>query len=361
MTRLLEHKHNILHNNQYGFRIGSSTSDAMVSLVESIKSYFENDRKCVAVFLDLAKAFDTVHHHCLLEILNSYGVRGVVFDFFSSYLTNRVQILKYNNVFSDSQKIQMGVSQGTVLGPILFIVYINFLLETDINGISISYADDTVLIFDDTDCNLTKQKAQNGLKIVETWLDIHKLILNTSKTKYIAFSITNLNIPQFNSLTILETNHIKNFGITLDEHLKWTKRANDLTMKINRLIHKFYILQKILNKKMSITVYKVLVESLLRYGILVWGAIYDNALRLLKVAQNYILKIMFHKKKMFSTDLLYSEDILNIRQLFFLSCCVAVHKSSKSWIQVKHVYETRASVNKNIVIPHYKKALASIL
>jgi Reverse transcriptase (RNA-dependent DNA polymerase) len=353
-------KNNILHNRQYGFKPGFSTNDAMLDLIGTVKDILERGNKSIAIFLDLAKAFDTVPHNHLLEILESYGIRGPVLNLFDNYLTNREQILKYNDNLSDVQKVIIGVPQGTVLGPILFLIYINSLLETYIDGVSISYADDTVLIFEDLDWNLTKTKAINGLTIVKNWLDIHKLTLNESKTKYIAFSITDSNRPQFDTmtvhnLTIQETKTIKYLGITLDCHIKWTGHATYLAKKINRLIPKFYILRNILSKKVMLAVYKALVESVIRYGILVWGGMFESALQPVKVAQNYILKIIFHRNRTYPTELLYNKDIMNIRQLYFLLSCTLIHKNKDSQKYINHGYVTRATSNNNISIPYFKR------
>lgn len=157
---------------------------------------------------------------------------------FQNYLDSREQNLKYNNICSDSLNVEWGIPQGTVLGPILFNVYINSLLEVEMGGISISYADDTVLFFEHPDWHVVKEKAENGLTTIKHWLDSHKLTLNVDKTKYIAFSTIDKNRPHFNtlctdSLTIHETKTIKYLGITMDIHLKWTDHVNDLTKKMN--------------------------------------------------------------------------------------------------------------------------------
>ena len=120
---------NVLAENQFGFKEGCSTTDAMYSLTSEIISNLNNNRKCLGVFLDLSKAFDTVPHDQLIHTLGRYGVRGVVLQVIENYLKDRDQYVKINKQISNSSKIKMGIPQGTILGPILFISYINSLVH----------------------------------------------------------------------------------------------------------------------------------------------------------------------------------------------------------------------------------------
>lgn len=348
---------NILNDRQYGFLRDVGTNDAMFELINNIKSSLDNGEKGIAVFLDLAKAFDTVPHGLLINALEQYGVRGVVLEVFKNYLMERRQVVKIRNVYSDPLEVKIGVPQGTVLGPLLFITYINSLLNLNIDGVTVSYADDTVLFFRDNSWEHVKNRVIKGLEKVKCWLDQNKLTLNTDKTFYIAFSMTDVNRPAFNCITIngsdlciKETNTIKYLGITIDKNLKWTNHIQNLTNKIRSLLYKFYIIRRILPKKLLIQIYKSLIESILRYGILVWGGLYDNALRPLKIVQNFILRIIFYKDKLYSSDLLYSEDILSVRCLYYLSNCILCFKSKHKTF-VSHCYQTRHNASRMMVVP----------
>lgn len=353
---------NILHKNQFGFLEGKSTSDAMYEVIKEITENLDSNKKCIAVFLDLAKAFDTVNHDKLLNALNHYGVRGTVLDVFKSYLSNRQQYVKVNDIISDSMLVRIGVPQGTVLGPILFIIYINSMLQLDINALTISYADDTVILFSGNTWEDTKERVQNGMFQIKNWLDMYQLSLNVEKTKYIAFSATNVNRPNFHTINIInldnvisEVNCIKYLGIVIDKNIKWESHIDYLTTKVRKLIYKFYQLRSILNKKILILVYKALAESLFRYGILVWGGMYSNKLKKLNVIQNYILKIIFNRNKRYPTKLLYSDEISNIRSLYILDVCVYTFKKDELRNYTANIYETRSTSSGLLKIPPSNK------
>lgn len=352
---------NILHNLQFGFQKGKSTSDAMYTVINEITKNLDTDKKCIAVFLDLAKAFDTVDHNKLLNILEQHGVRGTVLDVFSNYLTNRLQQVKINNTLSDQMSIKIGVPQGTVLGPVLFLLYINSMLSLLPNIKIISYADDSVILCNGSTWTETKNQAETGMSLIKNWLNAYQLSLNVEKTNYIAFSITNVNRPQFNTIQIdedtiiREASEVKYLGIIIDQNLKWDNHIDNLTTKVRKLIHKFYQIREFLPKALLLLVYKTLVESLLRYGILVWGGLYANSLQKLNIVQKFIIKIIYMKKKRYPSRLLYSRDICNIRSLYFLNVCTYAFKNEQLLNLDTQKHSTRSATNKLLVIPKSHK------
>lgn len=353
---------NVLHKNQFAFIEGMGTCDAMYEVTKEITNSLDKNKKCIGVFLDLAKAFDTVNHEKLLEVLSHYGVRGIVSDVFKNYLTNRTQHVRIKNNLSDASIIKIGVPQGTVLGPILFVIYINSLLKLDINAKVFSYADDTVALFNGTTWNAAKENVIEGIQIIKKWLDKYQLSLNVKKTNYIAFSVTNHNRPDYNSIEIKnlqqkikEVDEIKYLGIIIDKHLKWTQHIDYLTNRVRKIIFKFYQLKDILNRNILILIYKAFVESLFRYGILVWGGLYTRSLKKLNVIQNSILKIMYNKKRDYPTKLLYTNEILNIRSLYILNVCIYTHKKDELKAFVNNIYNTRSTAEEHIKIPTSSK------
>ena len=157
-------KNNILTPYQFGFRQNMSTSLALTFFVDKINSAIENKQFSIGIFLDLSKAFDTVNHHILLQKLSFYGVRGIALDWFKDYLTNRCQKVYYNKVHSQYRSIVCGVPQGSIIGPLLFLLYINDLPNTSQKANFVLFADDTNLLFTGPDINELLKDINTELK-----------------------------------------------------------------------------------------------------------------------------------------------------------------------------------------------------
>jgi len=348
---------NIMSANQFGFTEGLNTEDAMCCLIREATNIINKNKKCLVVFLDLAKAFDTVSHKILLDVLEHCGVRGMVLEVFKSYLAGRQQQVRIRDTLSDPQIINMGVPQGTVLGPILFNLYINSIKDIGVEGKIVSYADDTAIIFSGSSWEETESNAVNGLKKIKTWLNIHKLSLNLKKTNYLALSKIHLNRPPFKHIDIginekiEEVTHTKYLGVIIDCCLRWNVHAEYLTKKIKSLTYRFYILRNILSPTLLITLYQSLVVSLLTYGIAVWGAMYENAIKPLQIIQNKILKIIYKKDCLYPTNMLYNERIVNLRSLFFHAVNCYIHKHRRAQPTVSHGQNTRSQTNQLLRVP----------
>ena len=183
-------KMNIFYSLQFGFREKHSTNHALISMTESIRNTIDNGKFGCGVFIVLKKAFDTVNHDILLKKLEHYGARGIALDWFASYLSNCKQYVSVNGHISDYLNITCGVPQGSVLGPLLFLIYISDLPNISKLLSFYLFADDTDIYFEAPDM-FTQQKIMNReLRYVKKWLDANKLALNIEKTNFVVFHST---------------------------------------------------------------------------------------------------------------------------------------------------------------------------
>ncbi|CAH2242789.1 jg24153, partial [Pararge aegeria aegeria] len=191
--RLLDYleSRNLLSENQYGFRAIRSTEDAVTELTNFVSAKLDQGNRCIGVFLDLAKAFDTLSRKILIKKLEALGIRGTPLQWFQSYLTGRKQKVTVDNLSSKIAEVNFGVPQGSVLGPTLFLVYINDLCSLNVRQAKFfTFADDTAVVFYGNSWGSAERLCQQGLQEVFAWLRNNLLTVNTSKTKIICFKIS---------------------------------------------------------------------------------------------------------------------------------------------------------------------------
>lgn len=191
-TRILNffNKHNILYNKQFGFRSKHSTSLALIDLIDKISQAIDNNEFTIGIFLDLSKAFDTVNHNILLKKMEFYGVRGLPLSWMQSYLQNRYQYIDFQGTISDYLPISCGVPQGSILGPLLFLIYVNDLPNSSTILKSILFADDTNLFLSDRDFSVLLNTANDELTKVSEWLYANRFSMNVKKNTFLSFFLT---------------------------------------------------------------------------------------------------------------------------------------------------------------------------
>ena len=238
-------KYDILHSLQFGFRSKHSTLHALISLTESVKKTIDDGMFGCGVFIDLQKAFDTVNHSILLQKMEHYGIRGTALNWFTSYISERQQYVSVNGNTSDQLEISCGVPQGSVLGPLLFLIYINDLPNVSKFLSFFLFADDTNIYFKSYDLTRLQKIMNRELKKVKKWLDANRLALNIDKTNFVVFHPPRIKIPEpvlirFGRKKIKRESCVKFLGILLDENLTWKFHIDELSKKLSRTVRIFY-------------------------------------------------------------------------------------------------------------------------
>ena len=191
-------KNYILFEYQFGFQKGKSTHMALITLVDRITEALDNGDVVVGVFLDFSKAFDTVDHAILLDKMFIYGVRTIALQWFKDYLTGRSQYVTYNGFKSNNSEIKCGVPQGSILGPLLFLLYINDLASVSEACFSILFADDSNMFISGKDVQVMSEKLISDMENIRQWLCCNKLSLNVSKTHYMVFAPKGKHVDDLN-------------------------------------------------------------------------------------------------------------------------------------------------------------------
>ena len=260
----------ILYNSQYGFRPNCSTIDAITEFTANVIPALDNNNKCLSVFLDLSKAFDTINHDILLMKLKRYGIRGVALKWFRSYLNQRMQYVSFKGVHSKTGKVEYGVPQGSVLGPLLFILYSNDIPLSLTHSKAILFADDTTVFCTGSDLY---ECINSDLDNLGDWFKANQLSVNPSKTKYILFTKRCGVDDQMHNLyiegTILERVPCTTFlGLYIDEHLSWKQHIDHCKKKMSSGIYAMNMAKHILSINHLRTLYYSLVHPYATYGTL---------------------------------------------------------------------------------------------
>ena len=326
-------KHNSISEKQYGFRKKYATYMALIDLVDKISCNFAEKNYTVGIFLDLSKAFDTIDHTILLNKLQCYGVRGSACNWFASYLHNRKQYVVFNKSESEYKEISCGVPQGSILGPLLFILYIN-----DIEHVSdiikpILFADDTSLFHSHACFNTLIQEVNIQLHQLSTWFNTNKLSLNTNKSNFIIFTPNgkkyNISEAEIN-INGSKIKHVKCttfLGITIDEHLDWKVHIDNLSYKIARNVGVLNKLKNFLPAYIMKTLYSTLIESHLQYCTLLWANSHVTNIRKLQLLQKKAIRIITSSHYIAHTEpLLSMTKLLKLDDLYKYKLGIFMHK-----------------------------------
>ena len=339
---------NVFFKLQYGFRKYHNTIQMLTNIHDEIINNMLNKQKTLGIFLDLKKAFDSIDIDILIDKLSYYGINGPYQHLISSYLTERKSFTYVNNTYSECNNVKYGVPQGSVIGPILFLLYIN-----DIQAISdkckiYCFADDTSIFCSADNYNDLETQANNALTKVYKWLCINKLTLNFDKTNFIIFSKRppniNLNL-HIGDTKIKNVASTKYLGLNIKQDMKWQIHINNVINKLNQLIPIFYSIRNIISTEKKLIIYNALVTSKINYGLELYGRKNTKWLCLLQKTQNKLLKILFQKNILYSTNSLhYNLKILKVIDLQKLRLALLIFDNKINLI-IKTKYTLRDKMN----------------
>ena len=269
-------KNNIIYNLQFGFRQQYFTSHALINITENIRKALDDGNIGCGVFVDLQKAFDTVDHKIRLAKLNHYGIRGVSNDWFKSCLSNRNQYVSINGLDPGLTSINCGVPQGSVPGPLLFLLYVNDLNQAIKFCKVHHFADDTDLLCLSNSIKKLNKLVNTDLKHLVNWLNANKISLNVKKAEMVIFQ-SNQNKFEGNLKLKLcgkrpyPTESVKYLGVKIDTTLSWQYNVNDLSIKLNRANALLFKMRKYVSLKILKSIYFAIFDSSLSYCCLVWA------------------------------------------------------------------------------------------
>src|SRR6267154_640809 len=330
-------KSKILYDYQFGFRKKYSTTFAVIDVINMIQNELHEGNYVLGIFMDLQKAFDTINFKILLDKLEHYGFRGVCLDWFKSYLVGRTQFTVVGNSRSTLRVTTCGVPQGTVLGPLLFLLYINDIINSvDKSQIKL-FADDSNLFVISDNIQWLFNIANSELSNLSHWISVNKLHINYDKTNFMIFEpkkralnptkLLHQNTILFNGHVLQQVHSVKYLGLMIDDNLNWSDHINYLIGKVTSLTGILYRTKHFLPMNAKRNIYFALIYSVLTYCVEVYANVNKSSLNPLIVKCNRLLRLLQNKPRRTPLhDLYFAFDTLPINLLFEYYTAKLIHR-----------------------------------
>ena len=351
---------NILNSQQFGFRRGLNTFHALNTFNEEIYTALDSQNSLLSIYIDFSKAFDTVRHDILLHKLNHYGIRGIVHEWFRDYLSNRTQTTKFLTSVSTPRHVKYGVPQGSVLGPILFLIYINDITHVFTKLKTILFADDSTFYITGDDPATLIHTANIDLEIFQKWCTSNRLTVNLDKTFYMLFTNKPIKLlpPLFYYDTVINRTYQHNLlGITYDDAMTFKFHVTNLTLKLSRIVSLLYQIKDFVPNYVLTIMYNAHVLPHLQYCIPIWCNTYPTHLLPLIRLQKKIIRITTNSDYFAHTQPLFKDtNTLKLFDLNKLQIGIYMYKLIHSTYNVaprqQHNYPTRTRDNLRTPLHH---------
>ena len=353
-------KNKIMSDTQFGFRKKMSTETALMKFMDYVHSGLSCKQYVGTVFMDLSKAFDVMNHNILKQKLEHYGFRGMFLDFMMQFVQDRRYFVNVNGLNSDIRNVNIGVPQGSTLGPLLFLIYVNDMKYSSSILKFIQFADDTTILFNCSDFDLLKLTLETEANKVIEWLTSNKLLINLTKTQSMLFTFRRNNQLLsiiLNDIVINEQEVVTFLGVVIDKKLNWKSHISHICSKVSKSIAILRILKFIFPKEILKMLYMSLIHSYLNYCNLIWGSAENGIIQPLFILQKKAIRIINKSHYLDHTSPIFkSLETLTVFQIFESNCIMfafkCIHCNMFSYYRNKfcqslniHNYNTRNNDN----------------
>ena len=349
-------KHDILYENQFGFQSNMSTDYAVNQVLNHIIKTLEKNEIGICIFLDFAKAFDTVNHEILLDKLEHYGIRGIALNWIRNYLTNRMQCTEIGDTQSELELIKCGVPQGSVLGPLLFLIYINDIVESSKLFNFTLFADDTSLYYSCKNTTNLEYIINCELAKISDWLSANRLSLNVGKSKLLYFTNKNRNTLKdieikINGETLKEVDSAKYLGVHMDNALSWKVHTNNIKLRLSKGISMLAKIRHYVPESVRRSLYFTFINSHTGYNLLNWGTAPSTYIDTISAKTRKAIRLIsFANKDEPSLPLFKKHSILPLEKDFELKQTIFMWKLENGLIPKSLASNFRTSRNRVIPI-----------